>query len=196
MEKAKAPSFQFLNLQVTDQSFFLFQTSANKTMSQKVSSGSAKKGPPKHSNHVQGAFKVNPHSFIAQKIAATPTFNLCAKCLDVINWRKRMGKYKPLTVPKRCISCSEKTVKGAYHVLCQPCTVLKKCCAKCQLVVEAVETEGSNNDVKKFDTNGMSERIRRTFMRKLENEDFEGCREMITKQEMMQESEDDEDYDE
>ncbi|KAI8812468.1 hypothetical protein BJ742DRAFT_792406 [Cladochytrium replicatum] len=140
----------------------------------------AKKPPPKHQNKF--AFTTNKHSFIAQKIAALPTRGLCRKCLDVIAWRKRMNKYKPLTVPKKCVECQGKNITDAYHIICQKCASAKHVCAKCQQPDEIVSTEKPTSE----DTNKesqdherllsiMSERQKRSYLRKIEKGDEAGA---------------------
>jgi hypothetical protein len=54
-----------------------------------------KKGPPKHQNTF--AFKHNKHSKLTQKIRETPNTGLCKTCFDIIEWKKKYRKYKPLT---------------------------------------------------------------------------------------------------
>ncbi|KAI8928094.1 hypothetical protein BC831DRAFT_449798 [Entophlyctis helioformis] len=58
----------------------------------------AQKGRQKYQNRT--AFTPNKFSPVALKIAARPVQGVCQRCLDIINWRKRMGKYKPLSQPK------------------------------------------------------------------------------------------------
>ena len=52
-----------------------------------------------HQNKV--AFRHNPSSRKTAKILAAPNAGLCTKCHDIIEWRKRYRKYKPLTTPRR-----------------------------------------------------------------------------------------------
>ncbi|CAG8467942.1 599_t:CDS:10 [Ambispora gerdemannii] len=92
---------------------------------------------------------------------------------EIIEWRKKFKKYKPLSTPKRCVNCREKAVKEAYHTLCKKCADEKGICAKC-----LEHAEIPSNDTKKdglaeekerdriFAT--LSERQRRTYLRKLE----------------------------
>ncbi|KAJ9464247.1 hypothetical protein DIPPA_07320 [Diplonema papillatum] len=56
----------------------------------------------------------------------------CEKCVDVIEWRQKYGKYKALAAATKCHCCREKTVIKAYHGLCQPCCWKKQLCAKCE----------------------------------------------------------------
>ncbi|KAL9651703.1 hypothetical protein ABK040_009318 [Willaertia magna] len=84
---------------------------------------------PRHQNTT--AFKHNKGSKKTQQIASTPNVGLCKRCHDVIEWKKQYRKYKPLTQPRRCNYCNQKTVTLAYHVICDPCAKQKKVCAKC-----------------------------------------------------------------
>lgn len=89
-----------------------------------------KKGAQRHQNSF--AFKPSKHSVHAQKIASIPTQNLCQRCFDIIEWRKRMGKYKPLTTAKKCTRCERKNIKDAYRVVCNECAeAAGKVCPKC-----------------------------------------------------------------
>lgn len=95
----------------------------------RTSSGAKKSGPPTHPNKF--AFTHNRNSRLTKTILALPINGLCAGCRDVIEWRKRFRKYKPLSVPKRCVRCGERTVKEAYHVICKSCAIASTSCAKC-----------------------------------------------------------------
>ncbi|XP_057689033.1 uncharacterized protein C9orf85 homolog [Corythoichthys intestinalis] len=56
---------------------------------------------------------------------------LCQRCKDVLEWKVKYNKYKTLTQPKKCVKCSQKTVKDAYHVICKPCSLQLEICCKC-----------------------------------------------------------------
>lgn len=47
------------------------------------------------------AFHANKGSRLTKKIASMPVGGLCEKCVDVIMWRKKFKKYKPLTTMKK-----------------------------------------------------------------------------------------------
>lgn len=99
-------------------------------MSKGSTSGASKSRPPAHQN--QTAFKHNKSSKKTKKILDSPISDLlCPSCKNVIEWRKQYRKYKPLTVPKKCTSCQQKTIKSAYHTRCDPCSSKAKVCAKC-----------------------------------------------------------------
>lgn len=55
--------------------------------------------PQKYQNTY--AFKHNPKSKLTKKILEIPNEGVCNKCYEVIEWRKKYRKYKPLTVPKK-----------------------------------------------------------------------------------------------
>jgi hypothetical protein len=99
-------------------------------MSKGSTSGAIKTRPPTHQNET--AFKHNKSSKKTKKILESPISKLlCPSCKAVIEWRKQYRKYKPLTIPKKCISCQEKTIKSAYHTRCDACSVNADVCAKC-----------------------------------------------------------------
>ncbi|XP_056149057.1 uncharacterized protein C9orf85 homolog [Lampris incognitus] len=56
---------------------------------------------------------------------------LCQHCKGVLEWKIRYNKYKSLTQPRKCVKCSQKTVKDAYHIICKPCSLQLELCAKC-----------------------------------------------------------------
>ncbi|KAG7490003.1 hypothetical protein JOB18_025826 [Solea senegalensis] len=56
---------------------------------------------------------------------------LCQHCKDVLEWKVKYSKYKSLTQPRKCVKCSQKTVKDAYHVICKPCSLQLEICCKC-----------------------------------------------------------------
>lgn len=95
----------------------------------RVSSGAKKSGPPAHANRF--AFIHNRNSRLTKQILATPISGVCPTCQAVLEWRKRYRKYKPLSVPKKCVRCEQKTIKEAYHVVCDPCAGNHRICAKC-----------------------------------------------------------------
>lgn len=87
--------------------------------------------PQKHQNRT--AFKNNLHdtSNKTKIINSLDIGGVCKRCKDIIAWKIKYKKYKPLTAPKKCVSCNAKAVKHAYHVMCSPCAKEKKSCAKC-----------------------------------------------------------------
>ena len=67
-----------------------------------------------------------------ESIKHTQVAGLCKRCTEIIKWKIKYGKYKSLTVPKKCLCCGMKSVTRAYFTLCKGCADEKKCCAKCQ----------------------------------------------------------------
>jgi hypothetical protein len=61
---------------------------------------------------------------------AAPTRVRC-RCFEIIDWKKKYGKYKPRRQPGKCLGCDDKTVSQAYHQLCPPCSSSRRVCAKC-----------------------------------------------------------------
>ena len=99
-------------------------------MTAKVSSGSKKSGQ-KFQNTF--AFVPSKHSAKAVSIASLPTRGVCKRCYEIIEWKKQMSKYKQLTQPKTCTICKNRSIREAYHVLCQSCAAAKQVCAKCRV---------------------------------------------------------------
>lgn len=96
--------------------------------------------------------------------------------------RKRMGKYKPLSQPKKCVDCQQKTVTGAYHAICNACASARQVCAKCLENKEILpSTEQPKEDAirEKMELDRilekMNERQRRSYLRKRERGDDEGA---------------------
>ncbi|XP_030647759.1 uncharacterized protein C9orf85 homolog [Chanos chanos] len=77
---------------------------------------------------------------------------LCQHCKDVLEWKVKYNKYKPLTQPRKCVKCSQKTVKDAYHIMCKPCALTLQLCAKCGKQEEIVIPVGSQNQEEKEDS--------------------------------------------
>uniref|UniRef100_A0A803J762 Chromosome 9 open reading frame 85 n=1 Tax=Xenopus tropicalis TaxID=8364 RepID=A0A803J762_XENTR len=66
-----------------------------------------------------------------KKINAKLHDGVCQHCKDVLEWRVKFSKYKPLSQPKKCVKCLQKTVKDSYHIICKPCAIQHELCAKC-----------------------------------------------------------------
>ncbi|XP_057403559.1 uncharacterized protein C9orf85 homolog isoform X1 [Balaenoptera acutorostrata] len=78
--------------------------------------------------------KVNPpllEHCLAKKINAKLHDGVCQHCKEVLEWRVKYSKYKPLSKPKKCVKCLQKTVKDSYHIMCRPCACDLEVCAKC-----------------------------------------------------------------
>ncbi|XP_016321588.1 uncharacterized protein C9orf85 homolog [Sinocyclocheilus anshuiensis] len=86
---------------------------------------------PKHQNVT--AFKNDKYGASAQvkKAKAKVHDGLCQHCKDVLEWKVKYNKYKPLTQPRKCVKCLQKTVKDAYLIICKPCALKLELCLKC-----------------------------------------------------------------
>ncbi|XP_069817954.1 uncharacterized protein C9orf85 homolog isoform X2 [Dendropsophus ebraccatus] len=87
--------------------------------------------PQKHRNVI--VYKNDKHDSSAKtkKINCKEHDGVCQRCKDVLEWRVKFSKYKPLSQPKKCVMCLCKTVKDAYHIICKPCALQLELCAKC-----------------------------------------------------------------
>ncbi|CAO3598959.1 unnamed protein product [Absidia cylindrospora] len=133
------------------------------------------------------SWKPNKNSKKTREINALPVYGLCQRCTDVILWRKKYRKYKPLTSVKKCVGCEQKNIKEAYHVLCNNCATEKKVCGKCletkEIITDKEEIKSAADELKdeqELDRmlGKMTLRQRRSYMRKLERgDDVEGINE-------------------
>ncbi|EOD35452.1 hypothetical protein EMIHUDRAFT_201559 [Emiliania huxleyi CCMP1516] len=80
-------------------------------------------GPPKHQNSFAWVpASADKHNTLQDKVGKLDLRGgVCAKCYEVIEWKRRYGKYKPLKQPAKCLGCNQKAVHQAYHQLCPPC---------------------------------------------------------------------------
>lgn len=101
--------------------------------------------PQKYKN--KSVFKNNLHdkSVQTKRINSTQVSDVCLRCKDIIEWKIKYKKYKPLTQPKTCVKCSQKSVKQAYHVMCRECGhklgLCTKCCQNKEIVAVPLEKE-------------------------------------------------------
>ncbi|XP_058821906.1 uncharacterized protein C9orf85 homolog [Topomyia yanbarensis] len=131
--------------------------------------------PQRHKNTF--AFKNDLHDKHTPLIKLINTLHVsevCERCKEVIEWKIKYRKYKPLTQPKSCTKCNERKVKRAYHVLCRDCALDSKCCAKCLKPageVTIVPPEPTDEEKQKLKVEmdqlikSQPERKRRTFLR-------------------------------
>ncbi|XP_061484063.1 uncharacterized protein C9orf85 homolog isoform X2 [Rhineura floridana] len=85
-------------------------------------------------------FKNDKYDTSAQrkKINAKLHEGVCQHCKEVLEWRVKFNKYKPLTQPKKCVKCLQKTIKDSYHIICKSCACELDLCAKCGKTEEIV----------------------------------------------------------
>ncbi|XP_051959368.1 uncharacterized protein C9orf85 homolog [Xyrauchen texanus] len=93
---------------------------------------------PKHQN--ASAFRNDKYGASVQvkKAKAMVHDGLCQHCKDVLEWKVKYNKYKPITQPRKCVKCLQKTVMDAYHIICKPCALKLELCAKCGKKEETV----------------------------------------------------------
>lgn len=69
---------------------------------------SAKNRKPAHQNKF--AFVANKHDSKAMAIVELPLGGVCAHCLDVLEWRKRMNRFKPIKNIGKCQVCQQRNI--------------------------------------------------------------------------------------
>ncbi|KAK9924872.1 hypothetical protein M0R45_033219 [Rubus argutus] len=95
---------------------------------------------------------------------------VCPRCKEQIEWKRRYGKYKPLTEPAKCQRCTKRAVRHSHHKLCQPCAkehgVCAKCCSRVERIVgkDPAEVEAEQKELQEAIKNAR-ERDRRTLLR-------------------------------
>ncbi|ENN72914.1 hypothetical protein D910_01001 [Dendroctonus ponderosae] len=74
--------------------------------------------PQKYKNKT--AFKNNLHdtSQRTKTINSISVGNVCQRCKDIIEWKIKYKKYKPLSQLKTCVKCGQKAISKAYHTIC------------------------------------------------------------------------------
>ncbi|KAF3695936.1 putative protein C9orf85 -like protein [Channa argus] len=85
---------------------------------------------------------------------------LCQHCKGVLEWKVKYNKYKPLTQPRKCVKCSQKTVKDAYHIICKPCSLQLEICCKCGKKEEIAIPVNSHLDKKGQEEDGEQKKTR------------------------------------
>jgi hypothetical protein len=127
----------------------------------------ARNRPQKYQN--QTAFKNDLYNGAAKRaLNEMEIKNVCKRCHDVIKWKIKYSKYKPLSAPRTCVRCHQKTVKRAYMVSCEKCVEETKTCAKClkePLDGESSEAAGIKGaEIREF-ARMLPERKRRSLLR-------------------------------
>lgn len=130
--------------------------------------------PQKHQNKTVFKNDLHDNSTKIKKLNAMSISEVCTHCSEVIQWKIKYRKYKPLTKPRACTRCNQRNVKKAYHVLCRDCALALKQCAKCftsSETSEVIPPEPSTEEKIRLDLEmkqlikSLSERKRRTFLR-------------------------------
>ena len=132
--------------------------------------------PQKYQNKKQ--FKNNLHdtSHNTKLLNSIEINNVCIRCKNILEWKIKYKKYKPLKNPSTCVKCKNKNVKHAYHTMCRDCAEKDKLCPKCGQQKEIILSNANNNVEKLLKLpnvedaiKSLSERKRRTFYRKINN---------------------------
>ncbi|XP_026764517.1 uncharacterized protein C9orf85 homolog [Galleria mellonella] len=126
----------------------------------------SRKRAQKHQNKT--AFKNDLHD-TSQKTKFLNSMELkgvCKRCKDILEWKIKFKKYKPLTAPRKCVDCEQKSIKYAYHLLCSNCALKKTVCAKCCKPFDDQIKEEINEDktIQQM-LKGLPERKRRSIIR-------------------------------
>uniref|UniRef100_A0A8D0W679 Uncharacterized protein n=1 Tax=Sus scrofa TaxID=9823 RepID=A0A8D0W679_PIG len=107
----------------------------------------ARSRPQRHQNTFSFKNDKFDKSVQTKKINAKLHDGVCQHCKEVLEWRVKYSKYKPLSKPKKwywkysqlkdcplpqaIVKCLQKTVKDSYHIICRPCASELEVCAKC-----------------------------------------------------------------
>lgn len=133
--------------------------------------------PQKYKNKT--VFKNNLHdtSQRTKIINSIQVSDVCSRCKEIIEWKIKYKKYKPLTQPKKCVKCDQRTVKQAYHVMCSDCGQKLGVCTKCCQAKEVIPAPVTQQEQLKLDAEmktlllSLPERKRRTFLRYMNRKD-------------------------
>ncbi|TYH63779.1 hypothetical protein ES332_D07G217800v1 [Gossypium tomentosum] len=138
---------------------------------------SSRRGPPKHQNSYawkpNAGVKINEKEVGGKLRPYSEITGVCPRCKEQIDWKRRYGKYKPLTEPAKCQLCSKRNVRQAYHNLCSGCAKEQKVCAKCRCRVnqivgrDSAEVEEEQKMLEEAIKN-CRERDRRTLLRAMD----------------------------
>ena len=108
---------------------------------------SQRRGPPAHQNKVAWEpFRADKHNSAKKIIEQQPVDGVCAKCAEIIQWKKNYGKYKPLRQPAKCVDCQQRRVDLPYRQLCHSCAGSRRYCAKCMNVLVSSSTSATGED--------------------------------------------------
>ena len=108
---------------------------------------SQRRGPPAHQNKVAWEpFRADKHNSTKKIIEQQPIDGVCAKCVEIIQWKKNYGKYKPLRQPAKCVDCQQRRVDLPYRQLCHSCAISRRCCAKCMNALASSGTSATGED--------------------------------------------------
>ncbi|KAJ7535246.1 hypothetical protein O6H91_12G024500 [Diphasiastrum complanatum] len=139
--------------------------------------GGTSKGPPKHQNHTawkpNAGVKTKDKELGGKQHPYPEITGVCLRCKEKIEWKRKYGKYKPLTEAAKCHQCAKRAVRQAYHALCSACAKDRGVCAKCcHLSVSLVgrDAEEKENEKQQLQDaiRNLRERDRRTLLRAMD----------------------------
>lgn len=118
-------------------------------------------------------------NYLAMVAGFAKVCGACARCTEIIESKKAMGKYRPMKVPAKCAGCGAKNVTQAYATYCAACSGTRRICMRCGDAKKtgparersAEETAVANEVAAlqaKLKEGGLKEREYRTVVRKLE----------------------------
>ncbi|KAL6587571.1 hypothetical protein OROMI_000549 [Orobanche minor] len=148
---------------------------------------SSRKGPPKHQNKFawkpHGGQTINPTELGGTLRPYSEVTGVCPRCKDQIDWKRKYGKYKPLTEPAKCgvlrgmfdklITISAMVTLGfffLYSLSVLGCAKEHNVCAKCSCRVDHIvgrdlsEVEAEQRTLEEAIKN-VRERERRSLLR-------------------------------
>ncbi|GAB1302273.1 hypothetical protein APTSU1_001751100 [Apodemus speciosus] len=114
---------------------------------------------------------------VEMKINAKLHDGVCQRCKEVLEWRVKYSKYKPLSKPKKwltgSVKCLQKTVKDSYHIMCRPCACELEVCAKCGKKEEIVIPFNKEPETSENTENEVSNHRRSCKRKEDSDEDFD-----------------------
>ena len=85
----------------------------------------------KHKNVAVFNNSMHDTSRRTKQLNSMEVHGVCQRCKDIIDWKIKYKKYKPLTAPKTCNKCHQKAITQAYRTICRNCASTLKVCEKC-----------------------------------------------------------------
>ncbi|XP_016062159.1 PREDICTED: uncharacterized protein C9orf85 homolog [Miniopterus natalensis] len=131
----------------------------------------ARSRPQRHQNTFSFKNDKFDKSVQTKKINTKLHDGVCQRCKEVLEWRVKYSKYKPLSKPKKCVKCLQKTVKDSYHIMCRPCACELEVCAKCGKKEDIVTPFNKETEKTENTENNPHSNCRRSLRRKEEEND-------------------------
>lgn len=89
--------------------------------------------PQKYQNRTSFKNDLHDKSAKCKQLNSLNVSGVCRRCKDIIDWKIKYKKYKPLKSPGVCVKCHQKNIVLAYRVICKGCseTETETLCTKC-----------------------------------------------------------------